>query len=117
VKIRQKEIKQTALTNNCPECFSNEGLLLTFYQKHIENAWYKKATGEITDSIKCQNCNTDIYPVRWTDDIERVREFYLKSVETPARYFKLTRLAIITLLAIALVSIAVYILLINNLSY
>jgi DNA-directed RNA polymerase subunit RPC12/RpoP len=113
VKIRQKEIKQTTLTNNCPECFSNEGLLLTFYQKHIESPWYKKATGEITDSIRCQNCNTDIYPVRWTDDIERVREFYLKSIDTPARYFKLTRLAVLTLLAIALAAIIVYVL-VNN---
>lgn len=109
MKIKQKEIKQAALTNNCPECFSNEGLLLTFYQKHIENAWYKKATSEISDSIKCKNCNTIIYPVRWTDDIERVRAFYLKSIETPANYFKLTRLAIFTLLAIALVGAAVYV--------
>ncbi|HLV63912.1 hypothetical protein [Galbibacter sp.] len=113
MRIKQKQIKQTALTNNCPECFSNEGLLLTFYQKHIENAWYKMATSQITDRIKCQNCNTDIYPVRWTDDIERVREFYLKSIETPAHYFKLTRLAVITLLSIVVVGITVYVLL-NN---
>lgn len=115
MRIKQKQIKQTALTNNCPECFSNEGLLLTFYQKHIENAWYKMATSQITDRIKCQNCNTDIYPVRWTDDIERVREFYLKSIETPAHYFKLTRLAVITLLSIVVVGITVYVLLNNAL--
>ncbi|WP_335965633.1 hypothetical protein [Galbibacter sp. PAP.153] len=106
----QKEIKEAALTNNCPECFSNEGLILTFYQKHIKSAWFKKATGEITDKIVCNNCHTTIYPVRWTEDIERVREFYLKTVENPKTYFKLTKLTVFILLGIVIAAIVVFVL-------
>ncbi|MCM5662483.1 hypothetical protein [Galbibacter mesophilus] len=106
MSIKQKEIKQTPLTNNCPECFSNDGLMLTFHQKHIENAWYKKATDTISDTIVCHKCHTTIYPVRWTEDIERVREFYLKSVGKPKTFFKLTRLSVFVLIGVASVSIA-----------
>ncbi|QLE00737.1 hypothetical protein HX109_03855 [Galbibacter sp. BG1] len=109
MSIKQKEIKQAALTNNCPECFSNEGLLLTFYQKHIENAWYKNATKDISDTIVCKNCKTDIYPVRWTDDIERVREFYLKTVDSPKTFFKLTQLSIFVMIGIVVTAIAIFI--------
>ncbi|MEJ4089162.1 hypothetical protein [Galbibacter orientalis] len=114
MKTIQKEIKEASLTNNCPECFSNQGLLLTFYQKHIESAWYINATKEITDKIVCGNCNTTIYPVRWTEDIERVREFYAKTVENPKTYFKLTRLSIFMMLAIVGITIAVFIFLRSN---
>ncbi|MEL4306594.1 hypothetical protein [Joostella sp. CR20] len=105
MKISYEEIKEATLTNNCPECFSNEGLTLTFFQKHAENTWYHTATKEITDKIVCSNCKTTIYPVRWTEDIERVRDFYFKSIQSPKTYFKLTRFSIVCLVAIIAVAI------------
>ncbi|MCX2681086.1 hypothetical protein OOZ15_14130 [Galbibacter sp. EGI 63066] len=108
MKTKQKEIKQASLTNNCPECFSNEGLLLTFYQKHIEGLLFKRATSQISDIIVCNNCNTTIYPVRWTDDIERVREFYQKTVEKPRTYFRLTGWGVLGLLIIFLIAVSIF---------
>ena len=89
MKISQKEIKSARLVNNCPECFAQDSLVLTFRQKHLSNFFFKRATGEITDSMVCDKCQTTIYPVRWTDDIERVYEFYSKTVEAKTS-FKLT---------------------------
>ncbi|MCF8715486.1 hypothetical protein JM658_11680 [Joostella atrarenae] len=109
MEISQHKIKEATLTNNCPECFCNEGLVLTFYQKQIKNAWYHNTTKEISDKIECGNCNTIIYPVRWTEDIERVREFYFKTIEQPKSRFKLTSLSIFTLIGIVIVAIAVFI--------
>lgn len=72
-------IKEAALKNNCPECFSKEGLRLTFKQKFIETNFYKSITTDIKNSIECKTCNTTIYPVQWTDDIERVFEYHQKA--------------------------------------
>ena len=33
-------VKEVDLNNHCPECYSNEGLQLTFKQKFVENAFY-----------------------------------------------------------------------------
>mgnify|MGYP000076591851 CR=1 FL=1 len=67
-------IKEVALNNNCPECYSKDGLRLTFKQKFLETNFYKSITKEVSHSIACKTCNNTIYPVQWTDDIERVFE-------------------------------------------
>ena len=72
-------IKEVALNNNCPECFSKEGLRLAFKQRFIETNFYKSITAEIKHTITCKTCNSDIYPERWTEDIERVVEYQQKA--------------------------------------
>lgn len=52
---------------------------LKFKQKFIENTFYKSITSEIDYEITCKTCNSRIYPVQWTDDIERVFEYQKKA--------------------------------------
>lgn len=72
-------IKEVALNNNCPECFSKEGLQLAFKQRFIETTFYKSITSEIKHTMACKTCDSDIYPERWTEDIERVVEYQQKA--------------------------------------
>ncbi|MFH6603373.1 hypothetical protein ACEZ3G_07790 [Maribacter algicola] len=101
-------IKEADLTNNCPECF-NQDLKLTFYQKHLYGKLFHRTTGEITNKVTCNKCGSNIYPVKWTDDIERIFEYYQKMVEPEKASIRFTRLFyIIILLSIVLIAAAVY---------
>ena len=71
-------IKEVELNNNCPECFNTSGLELTLRQKFIETKFYKSITNETTHQLECHNCHTIIYPVNWTEDIERLYEYHNK---------------------------------------
>ena len=107
-KEKLKVIKEADLTNNCPECF-NQDLKLTFYQKHTYGAFFHRTTNEITNQIVCRKCNSMIYPVKWTDDIERMFDYYQKTVVPERKSTKPTFLFfIILLLMIAVVGIGVY---------
>ncbi|MFI1772941.1 hypothetical protein [Thalassobellus citreus] len=72
-------IKEVHLKNNCPECYSKEGLILSFKQRFIETKFKKSITTEVKHEIDCRTCNTSIYPVQWTDDIERVVAYQKKA--------------------------------------
>ena len=100
-------IKGIFLNNNCPECYNKENLHLTFKQEFKEHALYKKLTENFTEELTCKNCNTTIYPVSWTDDIERVVNYQRKAFTPKPSTFKFKRLAwvlfIITGLLIVLV--------------
>ena len=76
------DINEVALNNNCPECYSTNGLHLKFKQKIIDTNFYKSITSKIEHEITCKTCNSIIYPVQWTGDIERVFE-YQKKAFTP----------------------------------
>jgi len=76
-------IKEADITNNCPECF-NQDMKLSFYQKHIISKLFHKTTSEVTHQVKCNTCNSFIYPAKWTDDIEKIFDYYQKMV-TPER--------------------------------
>lgn len=76
-KEKLKLIKEAELTNNCPECF-NQGLSLGFYQRHVYSKFYHKITSNVTHEIRCKKCDSNIYPVKWTDDIERSFDYYKK---------------------------------------
>ncbi|MFL1010871.1 hypothetical protein [Flavisericum labens] len=78
------DFKALVLKNNCPECYSNDGLRLKFSQKIIETTFYKSITSEIEHELTCENCNSIIYPVQWTDDIEQVVD-YQKKAFTPKK--------------------------------
>ncbi|MFI2741352.1 hypothetical protein ACG2LH_01320 [Zhouia sp. PK063] len=95
MKTKQKILKTAALTNNCPECYANDGLHLSFYQKMVKTKWYTKQTTEITEELVCQKCNSTIYPVRWTDDIERVYDFYYRSILPINTSFQFSKLSYI----------------------
>ena len=84
-------ISTSDLTNNCPKCFNQE-LKLTFYQKHTYGALFHKITGEIIQAITCNTCKSTIYPVDWTDDIERVFEYYKKAINPEKKSLKYTSL-------------------------
>lgn len=94
-----------SLNNNCPECFSKEGLELTFKQKFSETRFYKSITNETMSSLRCKVCETDLYPVRWTEDIDRVVEYHNKAFTPKPSSFKLKRLSWILIISIDLLII------------
>ena len=91
------------VNNNCPECFSTEGLKFTFSQEEIENKLYSKAQSEITETLACEKCNQIIYPVNWTEDIERVHNYHKKLAKPKSTRIKLKPLAYLLLIADALI--------------
>ena len=86
-------IKEVALKNNCPECYSNDGLHLTFKQKFIESNFYKSITKETKHILNCKTCNTIIYPVSWNDDIERVVNYHQRGFVPKKASLKLNKKA------------------------
>lgn len=107
-KEKNLVLKEADITNNCPECYNQE-LKLTFFQKHAYNAFYHRTTNEVTHEIKCKKCNSIIYPVNWTPDIERVFDYYNKLVSPDRPSVRFTTLFfIILILMIALVGAGVY---------
>lgn len=99
-------ISEVALNNNCPECYSKDGLHLTFKQKFIETKFYKSITSEVKHFIECKTCNNAIYPVQWTDDIERVVAYKKRAFEpkkTSTYFKKATWISAITTIVIIIV--------------
>lgn len=98
-------VKEVTINNNCPECFGQDGLQLLFKQEFIETSLYKKITQNVKHDINCKKCNTPIYPVMWTDDIERVFEYHKRGFvpkKTPAKLKGLSWVIIGVLIAIAI---------------
>ncbi|MGB5553986.1 MAG: hypothetical protein WBM83_04945 [Flavobacteriaceae bacterium] len=107
-KEKLEVIKEADLTNNCPECF-NQDLKLTFYQKHIYGKLFHRVTGEVSNQIRCNKCGSDIYPITWTDDIERIFGYYQKMVKPEKTAIRFTKLFyILVLLLIVLIAAGVY---------
>ncbi|WP_204344215.1 hypothetical protein [Psychroserpens algicola] len=100
-------LKEVQLNNNCPECYSNDGLELTFKQRFIENKFYKSITQETIHDMHCKTCNTDIFPVRWTNDIEQVVAYQERAVVPKPKSLKLKQLAWVVIIADALLFIVV----------
>jgi len=108
-KEKQIAIQESELTNNCPECF-NQDMTLTFYQRHSYGKLYHRITPEVTHELRCNKCNSIIYPVKWTDDIERSVEYYRKMVMPDRASIRFTTLFfVLVLLLICLVGAGVYI--------
>jgi len=101
-------IKETALKSNCPECF-NQNLKLTFYQKHRYGRLFHRTTNEVTNQIVCEKCKMDIYPAKWTDDIDRIFEYYKKMVNPEKASIKFTSLFYgLVALVLVLIGVGVY---------
>ena len=88
---QQIVIKEAILTNNCPECFNQE-LKLTFFQKHLISRFYNKTTKQVSQEIRCAKCGSLIYPVKWTEDIERSFEYFQKMTTPEPKSLRLTKL-------------------------
>ncbi|HNQ27203.1 MAG TPA: hypothetical protein PKL92_04720 [Aquaticitalea sp.] len=98
-------VKTLSLNNHCPECYSNSGLQLTFKQRFVENAFYRAISSEVKHHMVCDNCKTEIFPVRWTDEIERVFDYHQRAFvprPTSVRFKKLTWVLLIVLIIIVL---------------
>jgi len=107
-KEKQLIIQQSDLTNNCPECY-NQDLTLTFYQRHSYGKLYHRTTADVTHELRCNKCNSIIYPVKWTEDIERSFNYYQKTVSPARASIRFTALFfILILLLICLVGAGVY---------
>ncbi len=101
-------IKQAILTNNCPECY-NQDLKLSFFQRHRYGKLYHRTTSDVTHQLVCNTCGSTIYPVKWTDDIERSFGYYQKMVVPEKGSLRFTALFwILMLLLIAVVGAGVY---------
>lgn len=107
-KEKMVPIKEAQLTNNCPECY-HQDLKLTFYQKHTYGAFFHRTTKEVIHQIVCKKCNSMIYPVKWTDDIERLFTYYEKTVVPEKKSRKPTLLFYaLFLVLIVIVAVGVY---------
>jgi len=100
-------LKEVKLNNNCPECYSSDGLELTFKQKLVETLFYKAITDDTINEMHCGRCNTQIFPVRWTDDIEQVVAYQQRAVRPKPKSFKLKRMAWIFIIVDVLLLIGV----------
>lgn len=105
-------VKEVSLNNNCPECYNTNGLQLTFKQKFKETSLFKSITTETTQEIDCKTCQTIIYPIRWTEDIERVFNYHQKAFVPKKASLKLKKLAWILIGIVILILISGILLLI-----
>lgn len=95
-------IHTARLKNNCPSCYATQGLEITFTQEKTENAFYEKADKDIHGKLFCHTCDQKIFPVTWTEDIERVYAYHEKLAEPMSTAIKLKPLLYIIIIADAL---------------
>lgn len=69
------------LKNNCPVCYKDDSLQLTFFQTEKETYFYRKAEKAILGNVLCGNCNQTIFPIQYTKDMELVYDYHSKKVE------------------------------------
>lgn len=110
-------LKEVQLNNNCPECYSNDGLELTFKQKFVENIFYKAITEDTKYDMHCNTCQTDIFPVRWTNDIEQVVDYQKRAVSPKSKSIKLKQAGWIFVIADLLVLIIIILFITGVLSF
>ncbi len=82
-------LKEVRLSNNCPECYSNQGLKLTFKQRFVENRFYKSITDQIINQLYCMTCDSPIFSGRWTREIEQVIDYQKRAVKPRGKSTKL----------------------------
>ncbi|NND16385.1 MAG: hypothetical protein HKN89_08680 [Eudoraea sp.] len=107
-KEKQIVIKESKLTNNCPECF-NADLTLTFYQKLTSGAFFHRVTSEISKSLVCNKCGSTIYPVAWTDEIEQSVQYFEKLAKPRKPRVRVTYIFIILVIfVLSFITMLVY---------
>lgn len=93
-------VKEVQLNNHCPECYSKEGLQLTFKQQFVENTFYRAISNTISHVIVCKTCDTEIFPNRWTDDLERVFDYQKRAFVPKSATLKLKKFSWIALIVL-----------------
>ncbi|MGJ8665614.1 MAG: hypothetical protein ACSHW7_04555 [Patiriisocius sp.] len=107
--ITNHSLHTAKIKNNCPECFANDGLEFSFTQNENSQKLFTKADKKIVEKLYCSSCNTQIFPVSWDDDIERVYEYNKKQVIPKKTSLRLTSLGyIVVLISIVVVAALVY---------
>lgn len=106
LKDFKKLIYTAQLKNNCPECFSTEGMTLEFRQLGYTNFWYRTYTPSVESHMECDKCGTVIYPISWDESIERVYDYHKKNAPLEAVKKRWKNSAKVALVA-ALVSFAI----------
>ncbi|RMA66323.1 hypothetical protein [Ulvibacter antarcticus] len=66
------------LNNNCPECSKKDGLEISFVQEEQLGKFYSKVGKDVKDTIYCKTCKSVIYPVNWTEDLDRIYQYHKK---------------------------------------
>lgn len=109
MKEFKKLIYTASVKNNCPECFSSEGITLEFRQLGRSNLWFSAYTEELESAMQCDKCKSEIYPISWDEGIERVYEYHKKStqLESTKKRWKLAAKIVFGLLILGLIA-AVY---------
>lgn len=100
-------LHKAQVNNNCPECYSTEGLEFIFSQEEVQNKLYSKANKEVIETLHCHTCDQDIYPVKWTEDIEQVYDYHRKLAKPKNSGIKLKPLAYLLILTDALIITAI----------
>lgn len=103
-------LKEARLSNNCPECYSNDGLELTFKQKLKETKLFKAITEDTVCNLYCLKCEVEIFPIRWDDDIDRVVDYHKRALKTKPKSIKLKPISwiLITLGVVLLIAIILF---------
>lgn len=91
----------TPLQCNCPKCYSASELELNFKQEWKNTIWRKRTTETVREELFCNLCKDFIYPVSWTDDIERLYEYHCKRADRE-HYSKWKPFAFIVILILML---------------
>jgi hypothetical protein len=109
VKTEYITLKETTLTNNCPECYSTDGMILSFKQQKLKSKLLVKTKSNIIENINCNKCETQIYPGQWTIDIERVYNYHKKTIGHKSGSLHFTKLFYILLLIMIAIAVFIYI--------
>lgn len=92
MKTEYITLKEAPLNNNCPECFSSDGMTLSFKQKIVSTKLWSKTKGTVIQNIFCSKCENQIYAGQWTNDIERVFEYHKKTINVKRSSLRFTSL-------------------------
>ncbi len=95
-------LKEATLTNNCPECYSTDGMTLAFKQEKLRSKLLIKTNKNVIESIHCGKCETQIFAGQWTKDIERVYEYHKKTISSKPSSIRFTGLFYVLLFLLLL---------------
>ena len=103
MKTEYITLKETILNNNCPECYSQESLQLTFKQEKAFSKFLITIKKGFVSTMHCIKCKSEIYPGIWTEDIERVYNYHKKTVHPKPSSIKFTKTFYLIFLVLAVI--------------
>lgn len=105
MKTEYITLKETAINNNCPECYSKENLILSFKQERKSSLFFSFISRDIIEDLDCKKCGSKIYPSQRTEDIDRVYEYHKKTIQPKSISFKLTTISYLILFLFVVMTI------------